>query len=58
MDFTTANSSKKYIGDLSFNYILWRRIQQIKDEEILLKDLDDKQIRQLSFTILPGGKFI
>lgn len=50
--------TKKFFSDLSFSFITWRTIEQLKNREIPVEKLDDETIKQLTFTILPGGSTI
>ena len=57
IDFIAANKiSKKYFANLSFSFILWRRIEELLSGEININDLDREQIKAISFTILPRGR--
>lgn len=43
---------------MSFSFLTWRTIEQLDSGELEIEDLDDDTIKQLSFTILPGGQTV
>ena len=48
----------KFFSDMSFSFLTWRTIEQLESGDVELDDLDDDAIKQISFTILPGGQTV
>ena len=40
---------------MSFSFITWKNLVELRDGELLIEDLDDESIKKICFTILPGG---
>jgi hypothetical protein len=40
---------------MSFSFITWKNIEELRDGELQIEDLDDESIKKICFTILPGG---
>ena len=51
----TKALTKKFFTDMSFSFITWKNIENLRDGELQIEDLDDESIKKICFTILPGG---
>lgn len=51
----TRSLTKKFFTDMSFSFITWKNIEELRDGELQIEDLDDESIKKICFTILPGG---
>ena len=40
---------------MSFSFITWKNIEELRDGELQIEDLDDESIKKICFTILPCG---
>lgn len=46
------------IVDLSFGYLHWNLIEQLKERKVLVEELDPLMVEELIYSILPGGNTI
>ena len=51
----TKALTKKFFTDMSFSFITWKNIENLRDGELQIEDLDVESIKKICFTILPGG---
>lgn len=58
VDFGINNCEDRYVADLSFTFLHWKLIEQLRDGQIKIKDIDQMQLENLCFIILPCGNTI
>lgn len=66
VDYSVNNSKYKYVAEMSFTYLHWKLIELMakdakdndRDEDgendFKLSSVDNSQVKQMSFNILPG----
>ncbi len=57
VDYSVDNSKYKYVAEMSFTYLHWKLIELMKskaESEFTLSSIDNSQVKQIAFNILPG----
>ena len=47
-----------HVADLSFTFLHWRMMEQLRSKKINILNVDEAQIELLCYNILPGGETI
>lgn len=55
VDFNYRSTKERYVADLSFSFLHWNLMEQLKNGDITADQIDNEQIQQLIYNILPGG---
>jgi len=56
IDFQGSLAMKRWYSDLSFSYMGWRTIEQLRRKSLEIQDLDPEVLKEISFNILPMGQ--
>lgn len=58
VDYYEDSCKGRIMMDLSFTFLNWKIIEELRDGYMTLEDIDASYIKQLCYTILPEGKTI
>lgn len=58
VDYNIDNCAGKFVSDLSFSYMQWKLIEELEDDNINARQIDEDLLKQLCLNILPGCKTI
>ena len=58
VDYRLDESSGRFVADLSFSFLHWNLIEQLKTRKLAVDQIDEQQIENIFYNILPNGNTV